>query len=74
MVFGTLIVATDSVSDVNLIHAGNVMAQYLDNDEDGIDDTGAGTWLAARGALVLMAGTADDMEEFGDQMWDDLPD
>ena len=37
-VFGVVIYATDDVSDLDLLHAANVMAQYLDNNEDGIAD------------------------------------
>ena len=37
-VFGVLVYATESVSDIDLLHAANIMAQYLDNDEDSIVD------------------------------------
>ena len=37
-VFGVNIYAVTKVDDAKLLHAANLMAQYLDNDEDGIPD------------------------------------
>ena len=37
-VFGIYIYATENVSNIDLLHTANVMAQYLDNDEDSIVD------------------------------------
>ena len=37
-VFGLRILATSSVSDAKVLHTANVMAEYLDNDEDGLID------------------------------------
>lgn len=37
-VFGVMIYATSNVFDAELLHCANVMAQYLDNDEDGFVD------------------------------------
>jgi hypothetical protein len=37
-VFGVCIYATENVSDADLLHASNIMAQYLDNNEDSIVD------------------------------------
>ena len=37
-VFGVLIYATASTPDEKVLHAANVLAQYLDNDADGIPD------------------------------------
>ncbi len=38
VVFGIDIYAVNGVTDAKLLHAANIMAQYLDNDEDGIPD------------------------------------
>ena len=37
-VFGVYIYATENVSDMDLLHTANIMAQYLDNNEDSIVD------------------------------------
>ena len=37
-VFGLNIFATEAVSDEDVLHAAAVLAQYLDNDEDGLAD------------------------------------
>ncbi|MEM7297744.1 MAG: hypothetical protein AAF391_05700 [Bacteroidota bacterium] len=38
VVFGLDIYAVSRVTDENLLHAANILAQYLDNDEDGTAD------------------------------------
>tara|TARA_B100000767_G_scaffold27714_1_gene24078 strand:+ start:3741 stop:4592 length:852 start_codon:yes stop_codon:yes gene_type:complete len=38
IVFGIDLYAVAEVEDSNLLHAANVMAQYIDNDEDGLVD------------------------------------
>ena len=37
-VFGLRVLATSSVSDAKVLHTANVLAEYLDNDENGVID------------------------------------
>ncbi len=70
-VFGTLIVGTAKTSDESMIHAANIMAEYLDNNEDGIADNPAVVdHLKAKGATLLMAATEDEIQS----LFDKLPD
>ena len=34
-VFGLYIYATNTTGDAKLLHAANILAEYIDNDEDG---------------------------------------
>lgn len=56
-VFGIDIYAVSGVSDEKLLHAANVMAQYLDNDEDGVvdDQLVLGKMLKNKAFLVMWA-------------------
>jgi len=54
-VFGIPIYAVAKVEDAKLLHAANVMAQYLDNDEDGkIDNQSVLDAMIANQAFVVM--------------------
>ena len=60
-VFGIQVVATPATGAEEIIHAGNLIAQYLDNDEDGvIDDPEAHRILVEEGAFLAMF--KDDFE------------
>lgn len=64
-VFGVTIWATQSVTDTRLLHAGNVLAQYLDNNGDGEPDkTAVSSELSAQNATILMFGTQSEAEAF----------
>lgn len=63
VVFGIDIYAVPAVEDVKLLHAANVMAQYLDNDEDGtVDDQLVLDKMLEKRAFLVMWKTENDLE------------
>jgi hypothetical protein len=54
-VFGLYIYATDTTGDDKLLHAANTLAEYIDNDEDGIPDNPKiiKALIEGRGAIVM---------------------
>jgi hypothetical protein len=54
-VFGLHIYATNTTADDKLLHAANVLAEYIDNDEDGVPDNPKimKALIAGRGAIVM---------------------
>ena len=55
-VFGIMIRATADTATAQTLHAANIMAQYLDNDENGIPDNQAVVdKMVEQGATLLMA-------------------
>ena len=62
-VFDIPIVATASTDDAKMVHAANVMAQYLDNDADGaVDVPEVVEAMIGAGALLVMFATEAEME------------
>jgi len=60
-VFDVLVVATGKTDDKKMLHAGHVLAQYIDNDEDGEPDNPAVVAnLRKRGAFLAMAARERD--------------
>jgi len=75
-VFGVNIFATAATPDDKVLHAAHVLAQYLDNDEDGSpDNADLSTEMTGRpgGASLVMFATEDDVESSG-IFESDLPD
>jgi len=62
-VFGLDILATNSTADEKIIHAAKIMAQYLDNDEDGVvDNKLVHDMLVSRKATLLMFNNENEAE------------
>ena len=62
-VFGIHIVATDTVENDKLLHAAYVMAEYLDNNEDGtVDDSSVLTKMLAKNCVLTIAYDSNEME------------
>ncbi|WP_109301028.1 hypothetical protein [Aquimarina sp. AU474] len=62
VVFGIDIYAVAGVEDAKLLHAANVMAQYLDNDEDGVvDDQLVLDKMIENKAFVVMWASQNDL-------------
>ena len=70
-IFGIPIYATSSSSDAKVLHAANVLAQYLDNNADGIPDNPlvVEKLKASNSAIPFFANEADDETS---QLWDDF--
>jgi len=68
-VFGIQIVGTATTSDEAMIHAATVMAEYLDNNEDGIADNPAVVeQLTSQDATLLMSATQEEIESLFDKL------
>lgn len=66
-VWGVHVVATADTPDETIVHAATVMAEYLDNDEDGtVDDPAVLESMVANRATLLMAATPDGLESLPD--------
>ena len=65
VVFGVTIYATPSVPDEKILHTANVLAQYLDNNEDGDPDNQLVVdALISRKAFVAMAEDESGLDKF----------
>jgi hypothetical protein len=62
-VWGVHIIATPSTAEEKILHAANVMAQYLDNDEDGLpDDSRVIKALVRHKSILIMTATEAELE------------
>jgi len=63
-VFSIPIYAVEAVTDERLLHAANIMAQYLDNDEDGaIDNQAVHDAMIANNAYMVMWKKQSDLNK-----------
>ena len=68
-IWGTKIIATPGTPDEKVIHAANILAEYLDNDENGIpDDNFVISALANNKSMMTMAATELDFEKILDKI------
>ncbi len=65
-VFGIRVVATAQVPAAKVTHAAHIMAEYLDNDEDGqVDDPPVVQAMIRRRALLVMFASSNELENSG---------
>jgi len=68
---GVHVVASRNVPDRKVERIANVLAEFLDNDEDGkVDNPHVAMHMQKRGATMIMFGDADELEQSG---FDDVP-
>lgn len=70
-VFGVHIYATDNVADEKMLYAANMMAEYLDNDEDGVPDNQLVVdAMVSENTMLLMGKDEDEMRSMD---WSTIP-
>jgi hypothetical protein len=69
IVFGIKVIATENTSDEKVLHAAKIMAQYLDNDEDGkVDNQAVVDKLISVDATLVMFKDENELDNFdGDE-------
>ena len=69
IVFGLKVIATENTSDEEVLHAAKIMAQYLDNDEDGkVDNQAVVDKLISVDATLVMFKDENELDNFdGDE-------
>ena len=63
-VFGIYLVATPDAPDSYVKHSANILAEYLDNDEDGVPDDPAVTNFLAEGNYIVPVWASNDRDAF----------
>ncbi|MCK5557726.1 MAG: hypothetical protein KAJ01_05080 [Candidatus Hydrogenedentes bacterium] len=71
-VFGIHVVATPKARDEKLLHAAKVMAEYLDNDSDGVPDNMLVlSHLLSRKAYLVFPRTQQELRNMNRDLWQD---
>jgi hypothetical protein len=71
-VFGVHIFATPDARDEKLLHAAKVMAEYLDNDSDGVPDNMLVlSHLVSRNAYLVFPRTEEELRTMDHSLWRD---
>jgi hypothetical protein len=69
-VFGIHIFSTPRTPDAKVLHVANVMAQYLDNNEDGVpDNLLVLSHLVSRNAYFVFPADEDEFETMDPELW-----
>jgi len=63
-VFGIYLVATPDAPDAYVKHSANILAEYLDNDEDGVPDDPAVTNFLVEGNYIVPIWASNDRDAF----------
>jgi len=67
-VFGVMIRATENVPDEKVLHAARIMAEYLDNDEDGSpDNQEVVNEMVRQRASLIMVRDENELESLGEE-------
>ncbi|MCH2210247.1 MAG: hypothetical protein MK110_03025 [Fuerstiella sp.] len=68
-VFGTTILATPKVSDAAITHTAGILAEFLDNDEDGnVDVPRVAGLMRERGATMIVFVNEREFEQHGETL------
>ena len=68
-VFGIHVVATSKVDNAKLLHAAYVLAEYLDNNEDGtVDDPDVLAKMKSKNCILTIAFDSDEMDSIKDKL------
>lgn len=68
-VFGVKILGSNQVANAKMLHAAQIMAEYLDNNEDGIPDNQAVVdELVKSKATLIMAANENELERLADSV------